>query len=75
MLTSRGSTMSATKLFATDMVNRVTSTALQVLGGYGYIVEYGAERRMRDARVFSIFEGTNEIQRIVIARELLRRSV
>ena len=64
-----------TKLFATDMVNRVTSTALQVLGGYGYIVEYGAERRMRDARVFSIFEGTNEIQRIVIARELLRRSV
>jgi alkylation response protein AidB-like acyl-CoA dehydrogenase len=63
-----------TKLFATDMVNRVTSTALQVLGGYGYIVEYGAERRMRDARVFSIFEGTNEIQRIVIARELLRRS-
>jgi alkylation response protein AidB-like acyl-CoA dehydrogenase len=63
----------ATKLFATDMVNRVTSTALQVLGGYGYIVEYGAERRMRDARVFSIFEGTNQIQRLVIARELLRR--
>ena len=63
----------ATKLFATDMVNRVTSTALQVLGGYGYIVEYGAERRVRDARVFAIFEGTNEIQRLVIARELLRR--
>jgi alkylation response protein AidB-like acyl-CoA dehydrogenase len=63
----------ATKLFATDMVNRVTSTAVQVLGGYGYIVDYGAERRMRDARVFSIFEGTNEIQRLVIARELLRR--
>ncbi|HKP18928.1 MAG TPA: acyl-CoA dehydrogenase family protein [Gaiellaceae bacterium] len=62
----------ATKLFATDMVNRVTSTALQVLGGYGFIVEYGVERRMRDARVFAIFEGTNEIQRIVIARELLR---
>ena len=54
------------------MVNRVASTALQVLGGYGYIVEYGAERRMRDARIFSIFEGTNEIQRLVIARELLR---
>jgi alkylation response protein AidB-like acyl-CoA dehydrogenase len=62
----------ATKLFATDMVNRVTSTALQVLGGYGYIVEYGAERRVRDARVFSIFEGTNQIQRLVVARELLR---
>jgi len=62
----------ATKLFATEMVNRVTSTALQVLGGYGYIVDYGAERRVRDARVFAIFEGTNEIQRLVIARELLR---
>ena len=65
-------TAAATKLFVTDMVNRVTSTALQVLGGYGYIVEYGVERRMRDARIFSIFEGTNEIQRLVIARELLR---
>jgi alkylation response protein AidB-like acyl-CoA dehydrogenase len=59
------------KLFATDMVNRVTSTAVQVLGGYGYISDYPAERMMRDARIFSIFEGTNEIQRIVIARELL----
>jgi alkylation response protein AidB-like acyl-CoA dehydrogenase len=63
----------ATKLFVTEMVNRVTSTALQVLGGYGYIVDYGAERRVRDARIFAIFEGTNEIQRLVIARELLGR--
>jgi alkylation response protein AidB-like acyl-CoA dehydrogenase len=63
----------ATKLFTTDMVNHVASSALQVLGGYGYIVEYGAERRVRDARVFAIFEGTNEIQRLVIARELLGR--
>ena len=63
----------ATKLFVTDMVNRVTSTALQVLGGYGYIVDYGVERRVRDARIFAIFEGTNEIQRLVIARELLGR--
>jgi alkylation response protein AidB-like acyl-CoA dehydrogenase len=62
-----------TKLFATDMVNRVTSTAVQVLGGYGYISDYPAERMMRDARIFSIFEGTNEIQRLVIARELLGR--
>jgi alkylation response protein AidB-like acyl-CoA dehydrogenase len=61
------------KLFTTDMVNRVTSTAVQVLGGYGYISDYPAERMMRDARIFSIFEGTNEIQRIVIARELLGR--
>jgi butyryl-CoA dehydrogenase len=66
---------SATKLFVTDMANRVTSTGLQVLGGYGYIVDYGAERRVRDARVFSIFEGTNEIQRLVIARELLKAGV
>jgi len=61
----------ATKLFVTEMVNRVTSTAVQVLGGYGYIADFGAERMMRDARVFSIFEGTNQIQRLVIARELL----
>lgn len=61
----------ATKLFATDMVNRVTSTAVQVLGGYGYIAEFGVERMMRDARIFSIFEGTNQIQRLVIARELV----
>lgn len=60
-----------TKLFVTEMVNRVTSTAVQVLGGYGYIGDYAAERMMRDARVFSIFEGTNQIQRIVIARELM----
>ncbi len=61
----------AAKLFVTEMVNRVTSTAVQVLGGYGYVSDYGAEQRMRDARVFSIFEGTNQIQRLVIARELL----
>jgi alkylation response protein AidB-like acyl-CoA dehydrogenase len=61
----------ATKLFVTEMVNRVTSTAVQVLGGYGYIAEFGVERMMRDARVFSIFEGTNQIQRLVIARALL----
>lgn len=60
------------KLFTTDMVNRVTSRAVQVLGGYGYIRDYPAERMMRDARIFSIFEGTNEIQRLVIARQLLR---
>jgi alkylation response protein AidB-like acyl-CoA dehydrogenase len=62
----------ATKLFATDMVNRVTSNAVQILGGYGYIADFGVERMMRDARVFAIFEGTNQIQRLVIARELMR---
>ena len=62
----------ATKLFATDMVNRVTNNAVQVLGGYGYMQEYPYERMLRDARINLIFEGTNEIQRIVIARELTR---
>ena len=62
----------ATKLFATDMVNRVTNNAVQVLGGYGYIQDFPVERMLRDARIFAIFEGTNQIQRIVIARELTR---
>jgi alkylation response protein AidB-like acyl-CoA dehydrogenase len=61
----------AAKLFATEVANRVAYKAVQVFGGYGYITEYGVEQRMRDARVFPIFEGTNEIQRLLIARELL----
>jgi alkylation response protein AidB-like acyl-CoA dehydrogenase len=62
----------AAKLFATDMVNRVTNHAVQVLGGYGYLQDFPVERMLRDARIFAIFEGTNQIQRIVIARELTR---
>lgn len=58
------------KLFATDMVNRVTANAVQVLGGYGYCREYPVERMMRDAKIFAIFEGTNQIQRLVVARVL-----
>ena len=61
------------KLFATDMVNNVATATVQVLGGYGYIRDYPAERIMRDARIFSIFEGTNQVQRLVIARQLLGR--
>jgi alkylation response protein AidB-like acyl-CoA dehydrogenase len=45
---------------------------VQVLGGYGYVTEYPAERFMRDAKITQIYEGTNQIQRVVIARELLR---
>ncbi len=60
------------KLFTTDMVNIATSRTVQALGGYGYIRDYAAERMMRDARIFAIFEGTNEIQRLVVARQLLR---
>jgi alkylation response protein AidB-like acyl-CoA dehydrogenase len=61
-----------TKLFCTDTAMTVTTDAVQVLGGYGYIQEYPVERMMRDAKVTQIYEGTNQIQRLVIARELLR---
>jgi alkylation response protein AidB-like acyl-CoA dehydrogenase len=62
------------KLFCTDTAMDVTTDAVQVLGGYGYIKEYPVERMMRDAKITQIYEGTNEIQRIVIAREMLRES-
>ena len=61
-----------TKLFCTDVAMEVTTDAVQVLGGYGYMQEYPVERMMRDAKITQIYEGTNEIQRLVIARELLR---
>jgi alkylation response protein AidB-like acyl-CoA dehydrogenase len=59
------------KLFAGDMAMRVTIDALQLFGGYGYIKEYPAERHMRDAKITQIYEGTQQIQRLVIARGLL----
>jgi len=62
---------SMAKLFASEMVNRVTANALQIHGGYGYTKEYPVERFFRDARVFTIYEGTSEIQRVVIANHLL----
>ncbi len=61
-----------TKLFCTDMAMEVTTDAVQVLGGYGYMQEYPVERMMRDAKITQIYEGTNEIHRLVIAREMLR---
>ncbi len=60
------------KLFCSDTAMAVTTDAVQVLGGYGYMREYPVERMMRDAKVTQIYEGTNQIQRLVIARELLR---
>ncbi|HEX6761708.1 MAG TPA: acyl-CoA dehydrogenase family protein [Gaiellaceae bacterium] len=60
------------KLFCTDTAMQVTTDAVQILGGYGYISEYPVERMMRDAKITQIYEGTNQIQRIVIAREMLR---
>jgi butyryl-CoA dehydrogenase len=63
---------SMAKLFASEKANRACYDALQMLGGYGYIKEYPLERLTRDVRVTSIYEGTSEVQRIVIARELLK---
>jgi len=61
---------SMAKLFASDNAMRVTVEAVQVLGGYGYVTDYPVERMMRDAKITQIYEGTNEIQRVVIARHL-----
>jgi alkylation response protein AidB-like acyl-CoA dehydrogenase len=61
------------KLYASEMAERVCSHAIQIHGGYGYLADYDVERYYRDARITQIYEGTNEIQRLVIARELLER--
>jgi len=58
------------KLFASDNAMRVTVEAVQVLGGYGYVTEHPVERMMRDAKITQIYEGTNEIQRVVVARAM-----
>jgi alkylation response protein AidB-like acyl-CoA dehydrogenase len=63
---------SMAKLFASEMVNRVTAKALQMHGGYGFIKDYPVERFYRDVRVFTIYEGTSEIQRIVISNHILK---
>jgi alkylation response protein AidB-like acyl-CoA dehydrogenase len=60
------------KCFASDVAMEVTLNAVQLLGGYGYLKDYPVERMMRDAKVTQIFEGTNQIQRVIIARNLLR---
>ncbi len=59
------------KCFASDVAMRVTTDAVQVLGGYGYMKEYPLERMMRDAKITQIYEGTNQILRLVAARGLL----
>ncbi len=63
---------SMAKLFASEMVNRVTAKALQIHGGYGFVKDYPVERYYRDARVFTIYEGTSEIQRVVISNHILK---
>ena len=67
-----GTEASVAKLVATDMAMRVTTDAVQVLGGYGYTRDFPVERFMREAKVMQIFEGTNQIQRMIIARALDR---
>jgi len=64
---------SMAKVYASEMANRVAYTALQIHGGYGYIKEYPVERYYRDARVFTLYEGTSEIQRKVIANHVIGR--
>jgi alkylation response protein AidB-like acyl-CoA dehydrogenase len=63
---------SVAKCYAGDVAMKVTTDAVQVLGGYGYMREYPVERMMRDAKITQIYEGTNQIQRVVIARQLLK---
>jgi alkylation response protein AidB-like acyl-CoA dehydrogenase len=60
------------KLFASDVAMKVTTDAVQIFGGYGYMKEYPAEKRMRDAKITQIYEGTNQIQRNIIALQLIR---
>lgn len=66
-----GAQASMAKLFASEMSGRVTDRALQIFGGYGFCKDYPAERHLRDARITQIYEGTSEIQRLVIARHAL----
>jgi butyryl-CoA dehydrogenase len=62
------------KLIATDMAMKVTTDAVQLFGGYGYCKDYPIEKYMRDAKITQIYEGTNQVQRLVIARALMRES-
>jgi alkylation response protein AidB-like acyl-CoA dehydrogenase len=63
---------SAAKCFASDAAMEITTDAVQLLGGYGYVKDYPLERMMRDAKITQIYEGTNQIQRVVMARQLLK---
>jgi alkylation response protein AidB-like acyl-CoA dehydrogenase len=64
---------SMAKLFASDIAMEITTNALQLFGGYGYTTDMDAERHFRDAKITQIYEGTNQIQRVIIARELLKK--
>jgi butyryl-CoA dehydrogenase len=59
------------KCYAADSAMKITTEAVQVLGGYGYVREYHVERMMRDAKVFQILDGSNEVQRIILGKHVL----
>jgi butyryl-CoA dehydrogenase len=63
------------KVFASDTAMKVTTDAVQIYGGYGYMKEYPVEKMMRDAKITQIYEGTNQIQREVIALQLIKESL
>jgi alkylation response protein AidB-like acyl-CoA dehydrogenase len=60
------------KLFASDVANKAAREGIQIFGGNGYVTEYPVERHFRDAKITEIYEGTSEVQRIVVARSLLK---
>lgn len=64
---------SSVKVFVSDSTMQTTLDAIQVLGGYGYMKDYSVEKLARDAKIFQIFDGTNQIQRMLIARELAKK--
>jgi alkylation response protein AidB-like acyl-CoA dehydrogenase len=66
---------SQAKLFASDIAMKITTDAVQVHGGYGFVKEYAVERHFRDAKITQIYEGTSQIQKLVIARHLLAAAV
>ena len=67
-----GTEASCAKMFASEMCGRVADRAVQIFGGAGYLSEYGIERFYRDVRLFRLFEGTTQIQQLVIARNMIR---
>ena len=60
------------KLFSADKAMRITTEAVQIHGGYGFVKEFHVERLMRDAKITQIYEGTSEVQRVVISRDILK---
>jgi alkylation response protein AidB-like acyl-CoA dehydrogenase len=69
-----GKASAMAKLFASDVAMKVTTDAVQIMGGYGYMKEYPVEKMMRDAKITQIYEGTNQIQRAIIASAVIKEN-